>query len=167
MKELFIIITSVLIFTSCDFSTIEFEIKKIAEIPGNIDSLPNNSQLNIICYSGFQEKQKNVWTQCIAIDTITKAKYRIITPQFFKTRIHKTMTYQQITRDDILLASALSGLNTDTKSKSLNELIHKAKEAKLSEAFEQDTFDNIQIFFNPRFTKDENQTLPIIIGKLE
>ena len=167
MKHVIIAISIISLISSCDFNVVEFDIKKVADIPGSIDSLPNNTQLNIISYSGFDDSKNNVWTQSIAENPINKNKYRIISPQIYNTRIIKSMNYSQIDTDEIKTLSALGNVHPNGDSENLESLLNKLKDNNLKEIFEEESFGEIEVFFNPDYNEEENLHLPIIIGKLE
>ena len=164
MKHLLIIITSIFLLSSCDFSVIQLEVKSISQIDGDIDSLKNNTELKIISFSGFDEKQTDVWIQYIVKDTLTNNQYRIITPQYYHKQIKPKMKYHIIKLDELI---ALNSLNSISESNDdINELLKSIKGTNFNDVINGE-YSKIKVFFNPQFENIESQNLPIIIGELE
>lgn len=167
MKHIVATLLIPFLLISCDFSTITFDVKKVEDIPGHICTLTNNTPLKVISFSGFDSERKDIWTQTIAQDTITGDTIRIITPQFYKTKIVQYMTYHHIDFDEVKALSLIGKTDLKIDSDNLENLISDFNDNKIDTHFNEKSFNEIKVFFNPKYKNEENRTLRIVIGQLK
>jgi hypothetical protein len=77
------------------------------------------------------------------------------------------MTYKELNESDLMaekLSEAIIIESEEIDIEKLTDILEAS--GKLKQTVAEDK-QNIQVFFNPKFEKDELQELPIIIGKLE
>lgn len=150
----------------CNFDIVEHEVKTVAQIKGSIIGLTDSTLLQVLCFSGYNENQKDVWTQVVAYDPNKGERLRIISPLVFGKSVREFMTYRTISFTD-----EKSQINID--SLNLEGLDEEAKEAinqiipQINYTFTYSNTDSIKVFFNPKFKEIEEQSLPIVIGRLE
>ncbi len=169
MKIKYVLMISVFsLLMSCDFSTVELDVKQISEMPGELDTIPDSTALEMVSFSGFNPDSNQIWTQTIAYQLPERRLIRIITPQQYGIKVEEKMVYRKINIDFMMAETIdVTGLGGDIEGESLEKVLKIFSELGKSSLADKINYDTVKVFFNPKFKETENQNLPIVVGKLE
>ena len=166
MKNNLLFIVLLCFSAACKFDIVEHEIKTVSQMKGSIENLPDSTHLQILSFSGYNEDQKDVWTQVVAYDPNTGRRLRIISALVFRNPIKEFMTYREINILDKKLQLSIDSLNLEGLDEDAKEAFNQLL-PQINYSFNFSSPDSIKVFFNPNFKEMEEGSLPIIIGRLE
>lgn len=144
----------------------DFSLQLIEDIPGKPDTLKNNTELQLITFSGTRKKDEMGWGQFICKVNSGNRKgevIRLVVSQYHISSskdIKEYMTYQVISEQELTLINQLNNGNHDIEGEMPD------KEGIIDFAQHKNP-NKIQVFFNPEIELMDEKPLPIVIGKFK